>query len=202
MAHLPVEELRAQMRPVRALQRIEPSKPARTRGGGDLRSWVEKSPLPPGGLLLGGLGLGLVGLGLGLALPLSLGTATLFGGMVTFGGGVAFLGALKRKSQLEAAQAQALPPAPTVSPAVLAERGRRVRGWLQERRQATFEELTQALRWTESALVETLMHMKQAGVLEEDLDLDTGQWVYRMQSATETGTAASLMLSERDARNG
>lgn len=200
MAHLPVEELRAQMRPAGALQRIEPNAPARTQGGGDLRSWVEKSPLPPGGLLFGGIGLAMVGLGLGLALPLSMGTATLFGGMVTFGGGVAFLGALKRKSQIDAAQA--LPPAPTVSPVVLAERGRRVRSWLQERGQATFEELTAALRWTESALVETLMHMKEAGVVEEDLDLDTGQWVYRMQGATETGTAASLMLSERDARNG
>ena len=200
MAHLPVEELRAQMRPVGALQRIEPARPARTAGSGDLRSWVEKSPLPPGGLLLGGVGLALVGLGLGLALPLSIGTATLFGGMVTFGGGVAFLGALKRKSQIEAANA--LPPAPTVSTALLTERARRIAGWLQDRRQATFEELTQALRWTESALVETLMHMKEAGAVEEDLDLDTGQWVYRMQSATETGTAASLMLSERDARNG
>ena len=152
--------------------------------------------------MLGGVGLALVGLGLGLALPLSMGTATLFAGMVTFGSGVAFLGGLKRKSQLEAAETQALPPAPTVSPVVLAERARRVRSWLQERRQATFEELAQALRWTESALVETLMHMKQAGLVEEDLDLDTGQWVYRMQGATETGTAASLMLSERDARNG
>lgn len=200
MAHLPVEKLRAQMRPAGALQRIEPRLLARGNGGGDLRSWVEKSPLPPGGLLLGGIGLALVGLGLGLALPLSMGTATLFGGMVTFGSGVAFLGGLKRKSQLEAAHA--LPPAPTVSPVVLAERGRRVAGWLQERRQATFEELTQALRWTESALVETLLQMKETGTVEEDLDLDTGQWVYRMQSATQTGTAASLMLSDRDARNG
>ena len=188
------------MRPVGALQRIDPRAAARRDGGGDLRSWVEKSSLPPGGLLLGGIGLALVGLGLGLALPLTMGTATLFGGMVTFGGGVALLGGLKRKSQLEAMHA--LPPAPTVSPVVLAERGRRVGSWLQERRQATFEELTQALRWTESALVETLMHLKEAGAIEEDLDLDTGQWVYRMESATQTCTAASLTLSERDARNG
>ncbi|MBV1858073.1 MAG: hypothetical protein KUG77_06645 [Nannocystaceae bacterium] len=200
MAHLPVDELRMQMRPVGALQRVDPRGLARSNAGGDLRTWVEKSPLPSGGLLFGGIGLALVGLGLGLALPLSMGTATLFAGMVTFGSGVAFLGGLKRKSQVEAAHA--LPPAPTVSPAVLAERGRRVRDWLQERRQATFEELQQALRWTESALVETLVHLKEAGVVEEDLDLDTGQWVYRMQSATQTGTAASLMLSERDARNG
>ncbi len=142
----------------------------------------------------------LVGLGLGLALPLTMGTATLFGGMVTFGSGVAFLGGLKRKSQLDAVHA--LPPGPTVSPAVLAERGRRISGWLQERPQATFEELRQTLQWTESALVETLLHMKEAGVIDEDLDLDTGQWIYRMQSATQTGTAASLTLSERNARNG
>ena len=156
--------------------------------------------MPAGGLMLGGIGLALVGLGLGLALPLTMGTATLFGGMVTFGGGVAFLGSHKRKAEREAAKA--LPPAPSVSPVVLAERSRRVRDWLQTRPQATFEEIAQALRWTESALVETLLHMKESGVLEEDLDLDSGQWIYRMQTATDTGTAASLMLSERSARGG
>ena len=48
-----------------------------------------------------------------------------------------------------------------------------------------------------TTIVETLLHMKETGALEEDLDLDSGQWVYRMQAATDTGTAASLMLSER-----
>lgn len=199
MAHRPVEELRIHLGAGStqggALVRIESKAPAKSS---DLRGWVERSPLPPAGLMLGGVGLALVGLGLGLALPLTMGTATLFGGMVTFGGGIAFLGGLKRKAQAEAARA--LPPAPTVSPVVLAERSRRVRDWLQGRPQATFEEIAQALRWTESALVETLIHMKDAGVLDEDLDLDSGQWIYRMQAATETGTAASLMLSERQAR--
>ena len=194
MAHRPVEELRVHIAggSPGALVRVDATPPARK---GDLRSWVERSPLPPGGMMLGGVGLALVGLGLGLALPLTMGTATLFGGMVTFGGGVAFLGGLKRKVQVEAAKA--LPPAPIVSPVVLNERTRRVRDWLQSRGQATFEEIAQALKWTEAALVETLLHMKETGALEEDLDLDSGQWVYRMQAATDTGTAASLMLSER-----
>ncbi len=197
MAHRPVEELRVHLGTGSpgALVRVQKNTPARA---GDLRSWVERSPLPAGGLMLGGTGLALVGLGLGLALPLTMATATLFGGMLTFGGGVAFLGSLKRKAQRSAAKAP--PPAPTVSPVVLAERSRRVREWLQERSQATFEEIAQALRWTEAALVETLVHMKDNGMVEEDLDLDTGQWVYRMQAATETGTAASMMLSERSAR--
>lgn len=194
MAHRPVEELRVHITGASggALVRVDAQPPARK---GDLRGWVERSPLPPGGMMLGGVGLALVGLGLGLALPLTMGTATLFGGMVTFGGGVAFLGGLKRKAQVEAAKA--LPPAPTVSPVVLNERTRRVRDWLQTRGQATFEEIAQALKWTEAALVETLLHMKETGALEEDLDLDSGQWVYRMQTATDTGAAASLMLSER-----
>lgn len=197
MAHRPVEELRVHLGTASpgALVRIEKNTPGRQ---GDLRTWVERSSLPAGALMLGGAGLALVGLGLGLALPLSMGTATLFGGMLTFGGGVAYLGGLKRKAERKAAKA--LPPAPTVSPVVLAERSRRVRDWLQERSQATFEEIAQALRWTEAALVETLLHMKDNGLLEEDLDLDSGQWVYRMQAATDTGTAASLMLSERSAR--
>ena len=203
MAHRPVEELRVHLAShapdPRALVRIESNPPARGSGQrSDLRGWVERSPLPPAGLMLGGVGLALVGLGLGLALPLTMGTATLFGGMVTFGGGIAFLGGLKRKAQAEAAKA--LPPGPTVSPVVLAERSRRVCDWLQGRPQATFEELAQGLRWTESALVETLLHMKEAGVIDEDLDLDSGQWIYRIQTATDTGTAASLMLSERQAR--
>ena len=194
MAHRPVEELRIHLA-TGALVPVGSNPRPKTS---DLRGWVERSALPPPALMLGGVGLALVGLGLGLVLPLTMGTATLFGGMVTFGGGVAFLGGLKRKAQAEAAKA--LPPGPTVSPVVLAERSRRVRDWLQGRPQATFEEIAQALRWTESALVETLVHMKQTGALEEDLDLDSGQWIYRMQTATETGTAASLMLSERQAR--
>jgi len=149
-------------------------------------------------MIASGAGLLVAGLSLGLALPLTMGTATLFAGMITFGGGVAFLGGLKRKTEREAAKA--LPPAPSVSPVVLAERSRRVRDWLRTRSSATFEEMVQALRWTEHALVETLVHMKDAGALDEDLDLDSGQWIYRMQTATETGTAASLMLSERTAR--
>lgn len=205
MAHHPVDELRVRLGPGSspgALQRVAPSgdAPAPGEGSGDVRRWAERSPLPAGGMVLGGLGLAVVGLGLGLALPLSLATATLFGGMVTFGGGLAYLGGLKRKAEVDTTKA--LPPAPTVSPVVLAERARRVRAWLQQRRQATFEELAEALKWTESALVETLLHMKEAQVIEEDLDLDSGQWVYRMETATETGTAASLMLDERRAHEG
>ncbi len=196
MAHRPVEDLRADFAssPSVALVRAKSNAPA---GRADLQGWVDRSSLPPTTLVLGGAGLALVGLGLGLALPLTLGTAALFGGMVTFGGGIAFLGGRKRKRQQNEAAMKALPAAPTASPVVLAERTRRVREWLQERPRATFEELAKGLRWTESALVETLVHMKDGGVLEEDLDLDSGQWVYRMYDATEMGTAASLMLDER-----
>ncbi len=197
MAHHPVAELWVQSHGGQLVP-VETRAPAKS--GGDLRSWVEGSALPAGGMIVGGLALAGVGLALGVALPLSLGTAALFGGMVTFGGGVAFLGGLKRKSAKAAAQTAMLPPAPTTSPAVLNERARRVAVWLQSRAEATFEELHTALRWTESALVETLLHMKNSGILDEDLNLDSGQWVYRMQAATDTGAATSMMLQDRQAR--
>ncbi len=194
MAHRPVEDLRVDLvSSPRAMVRSDASQASR----GDLQSWIDRSSLPPATLLLGGSGLALVGLGLGLALPLTMGLATLFGGMVTFGGGIAFLGGLKRKREQSEAAMKALPPAPSASPVVLAERTRRVRDLLHERPRSTFEQIAAGLRWTESALVETLVHMKNGGVLDEDLDLDSGQWVYRMFDATEMGTAASLMLDER-----
>ncbi len=171
-------------------------------GGFDLRRWVENSSLPPGGLMVGGVALAGLGLALGLALPLTMGTATLFGGMVTFGGGIAFLGGLKRTADAKRAELKALQAAPRTSPVVLAERARRVQTLLDGRGQETFEGLLEGLKWTERALLETLLHMTQSGLLEEDLDLDTGQWIYRGLDATDAGQAASVMLTEPQARNG
>lgn len=152
--------------------------------------------------MAGGVALAGLGFALGLALPLTMGTATLFGGMLTFGGGVAFLGGLKRTADAKRAELKALQAAPSTSPVVLAERARRVLARLETRGQETFEDLLEHLKWTERALLETLLHMTQSGVLEEDLDLDSGQWIYRGLDATGADEAASVMLTEPQARNG
>ena len=52
-------------------------------------------------------------------------------------------------------------------------------------------------RWTDRALVETLVAMKDAGALIEDLDLDSGEWVYRLQYGDAIGTPASMTLADR-----
>jgi hypothetical protein len=122
----------------------------------------------------------------------------LFSSMLTLGGGLAILGGLKRVSS---AMPPAL-PAPKGDPSLLAERGRRVRRLLAELGQSTFEQLLTRLRWVESALVQTLVAMKDAGQIVEDLDLDTGEWVYRLQSGDEMGTHASMMLADRQAAGG
>lgn len=120
------------------------------------------------------------------------------GSMITIGGGVALLGVLKRKGRApQPVPARALPPAS--STAVIAERSRRVATVLEQTGRATFERLAARLRWTEPALLETLMAMTESGHLVEDLDLETGEWFYRLQ-ATDFGTGAALTLADRQAR--
>lgn len=116
--------------------------------------------------------------------------------MFTIGAGLAFLGLLKRKDRV----AQPRAALPTSSPAVLAERSRRVQALLDDGRDHTFEQLLMALRWTESALLETLVTMKDAGQLVEDLDLETGEWVYRSQ-VVAFGTGGGMTLADRQARS-
>jgi hypothetical protein len=195
MARIPVAELRVQTQGP-GLVRATASAPARQ--GGDLREWVHQSGVPPRAMVSGGLVLAAIG-GLG-ALVL---TPGFFGMMVlssmfTVGGGVAFLGVLKRKGRKE--EPKALPPASSAS--VIAERARRVGGLLDRGGDYTFERLLAQLRWTEPALLETLVAMKEAGRVIEDLDLETGEWVYR-STTTDYGTAGhggGMTLADRQAR--
>ena len=203
MARYPITELWVQ-RQGAALVRVGGSVPAEAdpsrsplRGdGGDLRTWVDRSALPAGALVAGGLGLGLSGLALAVLIGWSgLGVAAIYSAMITLGGGLTFLGLLKRKRPPPPAL-----PAPRTSPEVLNERGRRVHAALAQLGDATFEALLRLLGWTESALLETLVQMKEAGVIEEDLNLDTGEWIYRSRNDLGMGAAGGLMLEDRQAR--
>jgi hypothetical protein len=195
MARIPVAELRVQTQGP-GLVRVTASAPARQ--GGDLREWVHQSRLSPKTMVSGGLVLAAVG-GLGALLL----TPGFFGMMIlssmfTVGGGVAFLGVLKRKGRKE--EPKALPPASSAT--VIAERARRVATLLDRGGDYTFERLLTQLRWTEPALLETLLAMKEAGQVIEDLDLDTGEWIYRSTTA-DYGTAApggGMTLADRQAR--
>lgn len=176
--------------------------PARTAAiapqtNGDLRSWARRSPVPAPLMILGGLGLAAIGVVGGWVLPLHLswlGTA-LFGSAFTIGGGVAFLGAVKATSE----PSQPALPAASSSVQVLTERSRRVHAILDRGGNFTFEDLLTQLRWTETALLETLVFMKDSGTMVEDLDLETGQWVYRA-GAVDHVAPPPLTLADRQAR--
>lgn len=197
MARIPVAELRVQAR-VPGLVRADARSPAHSRA--DLLQWVERSPVSTGSMVSAGLGLATIG-ALGALLTSGLG---LFGmlalsSMFTVGGGLVFLGIIKRKGRAAAEEEplKALPPAS--APAVIAERSRRVVAVLERSGELTFERLLDQLRWTEGALLETLVAMKESGVVIEDLDLDTGEWVYRPQ-LTDFGEGGPMTLAERQAQ--
>lgn len=104
-----------------------------------------------------------------------------------------------RDHDVEDSAAPALPPAET-SPTVKNERARRVMNCLGMTGACTFEALMSQLRWTESALVETLVYMKENGWIEEDLDFESGQWIYR--SAASDAPISSMSLEDRRRRAG
>lgn len=147
-------------------------------------------------------GLALVALGVvaaALTVTGFLGTAIL-SSLMTMGAGLAFLGLSKRRSSLR--------EAPTPVRALSAsehslhkERSRRILAIFGVRgRPMTFEALVKATQWTRDAVLSTLVFMKERGEVVEDLDLDTGEWVYTPQDPESVpGTAPSLMLEERRA---
>lgn len=158
-------------------------------------AWAQRVPIAAPAMMAGGVAIGLLGGLLAVLNPIGFLGVAIFGGMITFGGGVAWLGATKARRAVEPT------PRPAVDPRVLAERGRRVSAALGQLGQATFEVLLARLRWTEQALIETLVEMKNGAVVVEDLDLESGEWVYRMQYGGEIGTRGSMMLDERRAQS-
>ena len=169
--------------------------PARAPGG--VLGWAEKAPVGGGMMVAGGLALAAVGVLGAWVLPVGFVGSVILGTMFTIGGGSAFLGAHKLRARRGQA---ALPPATSeTAESVLIERARRVHAILDRGGDFTFEVLLAELRWTERALVETLVYMKDGGTLVEDLDLDSGQWVYRAQM-TDYGQGRALTLQDRQAR--
>ncbi len=196
MARIPAAELRVQTGHG-GLVRVDATAPARTVPENDLKQWIKRSPVSAGALIGGGLlmmaagGVGAVVMHVGFFGVVALGS------MITLGGGLAFLGVLKRGGRESDDDTKALPPASAA--AVIAERSRRVQQCLDKGGHYTFEQLMAQLRWTEGALLETLVAMKDGGLLVEDLDLETGEWFYRSQVATY-GTGGAMTLADRQAQ--
>lgn len=205
MAHQPVAELWIRGQGGQ-LVRVGTQAPAeiatQASGQRELADVVQRSAISPAALLFGGLAMSVVGGALFLLAPLSLATAIAAGTSVTVGGGLAYLGLIKRRKPPPGEEQKALPESHT-SPLVIAERSRRVTVVLNQLGQATYETVLKRLQWTDDALLETLVHMKDAGEVEEDLDLDTGEWIYKANVGEVLGALPAPSLSDRqEARSG
>ncbi len=153
--------------------------------------------LPMAGISLAAMGAGLVLLGLGgpfavIWVANLLLSAGLMLGLLT----------LLRRFIARQLPVDAGGPAPEpVDAKLLAERSRRVRAILGKVSSAsqlpTFEQLVQESRWTQAAMLSTLTHMKDRGEIIEDLNLDTGEWVYSLADDLVGTGLSSLNLDER-----
>jgi predicted lipid-binding transport protein (Tim44 family) len=199
MARQPVAQLWVQSQG--ALVRVGPAEVAKQTSGDDLQAWVDRTAVPWSGMVIGGMATAVIGLMLASINPLGFLGVVAFSSMISLGGGLAFLGVLKRKREQSRNDSARALPATSTAPEVIVERARRVAQVLEAGGQATFEVLLSRLSWTEKALIEALVHMKNTGAVEEDLDLDSGQWVYRVQEQDMVGSPATLTLDERQARH-
>lgn len=166
-------------------------------------SWAERTALSWKTIVLSGIGMLAVGLVGASLFPIGVVGVPVWGGLVTMGGGLVFLGGRKAR------RGRPLPPRALSASelGVLQERARRIRARIREGTKAgggdyTFERLVAELRWTDEAVLSALLHMKEAGDIIEDLNLDTGQWVYRLQDPALPAGPSDLppMLEERRAR--
>lgn len=166
---------------------------------GDVHTSLARLPAHWPTLLVGGVALAAFG-ALGLVLADTFLGLMLANTFVSGGALIAVLGLLKRWSGV-VRPAPAL-PASGIDARVLAERCRRVRGLLHRGvGEYTFERLVRELKWTQAAMLSTLLHMKEQGEIVEDLNLDTGEWVYSLAVGLDAPTPASTspMLEERRA---
>ncbi|GEM_PF-2357176 len=175
---------------------------AHTPARADLRAVVRSLPL--GWRPMVASGLALLGAGITFAWSLSSGLVGILATscLMSLGCGLVMFGAYKRAGAHHVGT-RGLPPPGGAELGVVRERSRRVRSVLERMNAAlTYERLLSELRWTEVALLSALLHMKETGEIIEDLDLDTGEWIYRLQDpalARQAGTAQP-MLEERQAR--
>lgn len=172
--------------------------PARAAPG--LPTWVMRSP----GSWRGIVTVGVTSASAGLVLSVvghRLLTLWFANSLLSAGLCLVLLGILKRVLSQTVPLATPVPDA--VDPQLLAERSRRVRAILSNVTSAselyTFERLVKESRWTQAAMLSTLLHMKERGEVVEDLNLDSGEWVYSVADDAVAAGPGSLMLEERTA---
>lgn len=199
MAQHKVVDLVIQRGSVQIVRRVGPDTPARAD---DRNNWLARSPGTWRGLATVGAASASAGLVLGMFGHRLL-TIWFANSLLSAGLCLLFLGLIKRMLTVAPTPAPASAPE-AVDPKLLAERSRRVRAILASATSAselhTFERLVQESRWTQAAMLSTLLHMKERGEVVEDLNLDTGEWVYSLAEDAVAVGPGSLMLEERTAQ--
>lgn len=122
----------------------------------------------------------------------------LLSSLLTAGSGLVFLSLVKRRGQAEALM-DGQRGLSASEHRVLVQRSKRISVLLSSAgRPLTYEALVDGTRWTRDAVLDTLLFMKERGEVAEDLDLDTGEWVYSPSELDAVpGSPVSLMLEER-----
>jgi hypothetical protein len=160
-----------------------------------LQRWVDGLSASPLSLGVVGLSVAAVGFAALANAPVTWIGAVLCKSAMAVGGGLAFLGLDKGR------RARITPPPPVpVDRVVLEERSRRIRLLMAAGgAEWTFDLLRARLEWTDEAMVEALLHMRDGRQIIEDLNLDSGKWVYRLQDAPP-GSSATMTLDDRARR--
>lgn len=202
MAQHKVVDLVIQRGSVQIVHRTAPVAPVPVAAP-DLRTWLVRTP----GSWLGMIGVGAASAGVGVMLSVVGGrvlTLLFANSMLSAGLCLLVLGLLKRMLMRQAPESAQAPAPEPVDAKLLAERSRRVRAILSRATAAselyTFEQLVKESHWTQAAMLSTLLHMKERGEVVEDLNLDTGEWVYSLADEPMAAAAGSLMLEERTAQ--
>ncbi len=179
-------------------QAVERSASFGSGDGGDLKRWAMRNPLPWGVTFVGGLVMVALGTSMAAFASWAFFGTMLLSSLLTAGSGLVFLSLVKRRGELDALT-DGQRGLSASEHRVLSQRSKRISVLLAKAgRPLTYEALVDRTKWTRDAVLDTLLFMKERGEVAEDLDLDTGEWVY---SASELeavpGSPVSLMLEER-----
>lgn len=187
MAQHPVEDLLEQQSLAKIAQIPKPQMVKDKKQAIDVRDWAMNAPIPWSAMFVGGVSLATLGAVLGIFATIfttGLLVPAIAAGLLTVGGGFAFLGGYKR---VQTSRNEGLKSLPAENPKIVEERSRRISQILANSGQPyTFERLFETLRWTRAALISTLIYMKEKDQVIEDLDLDTGEWVYTVLRGPKT----------------
>ena len=164
-----------------------------TTSRGEGLELLNRLPVRPAWLMASGATLAVGGILAVLLAGGPIGVLTfIFGGglCISTGAGLAALGFLKHRVQGVSQQRRRLQVEAELAPVMARLKAALATGQTKP----TVESLVADLALPEAAVVRSLIHLRDEGVVREELDLDTGNWFY---SLNDTGAPAPRDLNSR-----